>query len=50
VQWFAEKATRADGVVIPSPAQGKRLFALREPVGQSLIAGGVVLRARFVHA
>lgn len=33
VQWFAEEATRADGEVIPSPAQGRRMFALREPVG-----------------
>jgi succinate-semialdehyde dehydrogenase/glutarate-semialdehyde dehydrogenase len=33
VEWFAEQATRANGEVIPSPAHGKRLFALREPVG-----------------
>lgn len=33
VEWFAEEATRADGDLIPSPAQGRRMFALREPVG-----------------
>ncbi|WP_134819895.1 aldehyde dehydrogenase family protein, partial [Bordetella pertussis] len=29
VEWFAEEATRADGDLIPSPAQGRRMFALR---------------------
>jgi succinate-semialdehyde dehydrogenase/glutarate-semialdehyde dehydrogenase len=33
VEWFAEQATRANGEIIPSPARGKRLMALREPVG-----------------
>jgi succinate-semialdehyde dehydrogenase/glutarate-semialdehyde dehydrogenase len=33
VEWFAEEATRANGEVIPSPHAGKRLLALREPVG-----------------
>ena len=33
VEWFAEEATRADGEIIASPAQGRRMFALREPVG-----------------
>lgn len=33
IEWFAEEATRANGEVIPSPARGKRLMAVREPVG-----------------
>jgi succinate-semialdehyde dehydrogenase/glutarate-semialdehyde dehydrogenase len=33
VEWFAEEATRANGDVIPAPAAGRRLFALKEPVG-----------------
>ncbi|WP_299452301.1 NAD-dependent succinate-semialdehyde dehydrogenase [uncultured Pigmentiphaga sp.] len=33
VEWFAEEATRADGAVIPAPVPGRRMFALREPVG-----------------
>jgi succinate-semialdehyde dehydrogenase / glutarate-semialdehyde dehydrogenase len=33
VEWFAEQATRANGEVIPSPASGRRMLALREPVG-----------------
>jgi succinate-semialdehyde dehydrogenase/glutarate-semialdehyde dehydrogenase len=33
VEWFAEQATRANGEVIPSPARGRRLLAVREPVG-----------------
>lgn len=33
VEWFAEEATRADGEIIPAPVAGRRMFALREPVG-----------------
>lgn len=33
VEWFAEEATRANGDVIPAPVTGRRLFALKEPVG-----------------
>jgi succinate-semialdehyde dehydrogenase/glutarate-semialdehyde dehydrogenase len=33
VEWFAEEATRANGDVIPSPVAGRRMFALKEPVG-----------------
>lgn len=33
VEWFAEEATRANGDVIPAPVAGRRLFALKEPVG-----------------
>jgi succinate-semialdehyde dehydrogenase / glutarate-semialdehyde dehydrogenase len=33
VEWFAEEATRTDGDVIASPLPGRRMFALREPVG-----------------
>jgi succinate-semialdehyde dehydrogenase/glutarate-semialdehyde dehydrogenase len=33
VEWFAEEATRANGDVIPAPVPGRRLFALKEPVG-----------------
>ncbi len=33
IEWFAEEATRANGEVIPAPAPGRRMFALREPVG-----------------
>lgn len=33
VEWFAEEATRANGDVIPAPVPGRRMFALREPVG-----------------
>ncbi len=33
VEWFAEQATRANGEVIPAPAPGRRMLALREPVG-----------------
>ena len=33
VEWFAEEATRANGDVIPAPVVGRRLFALKEPVG-----------------
>lgn len=33
VEWFAEEATRANGEVIPAPVAGRRMFALKEPVG-----------------
>jgi succinate-semialdehyde dehydrogenase/glutarate-semialdehyde dehydrogenase len=33
VEWFAEEATRANGDVIPAPIVGRRMFALKEPVG-----------------
>jgi succinate-semialdehyde dehydrogenase/glutarate-semialdehyde dehydrogenase len=33
VEWFAEEATRANGDVIPAPVPGRRMFALKEPVG-----------------
>ncbi|WP_159911589.1 NAD-dependent succinate-semialdehyde dehydrogenase [Pantoea sp. 18069] len=33
IEWFAEEATRANGEVIPAPVPGRRMFALREPVG-----------------
>ena len=33
VEWFAEEATRANGEVIPAPVAGRRMLALKEPVG-----------------
>jgi len=33
VEWFAEEATRHDGAIIAAPVAGRRMFALREPVG-----------------
>ncbi|MGY2489228.1 NAD-dependent succinate-semialdehyde dehydrogenase [Cupriavidus sp. CP313] len=33
VEWFAEEATRTDGDVIAAPVPGRRMLALREPVG-----------------
>ena len=33
VEWFAEEATRANGEVIPAPVSGRRMLALKEPVG-----------------
>ena len=33
IEWFAEEATRANGDVVPAPVPGRRMFALREPVG-----------------
>jgi len=33
VEWYAEEATRANGEVIPAPAAGRRMLAVREPVG-----------------
>ncbi|MGN8080736.1 NAD-dependent succinate-semialdehyde dehydrogenase [Variovorax sp. 22077] len=33
IEWFAEEATRANGEIIPAPVAGRRMLALREPVG-----------------
>ena len=33
IEWFAEEATRANGDIIPAPVPGRRMFALKEPVG-----------------
>lgn len=33
VDWFAEEAVRANGEVIPAPVSGRRMLALKEPVG-----------------
>jgi succinate-semialdehyde dehydrogenase/glutarate-semialdehyde dehydrogenase len=33
IEWFAEEATRAYGDVIPAPVAGRRMIALKEPVG-----------------
>jgi succinate-semialdehyde dehydrogenase/glutarate-semialdehyde dehydrogenase len=33
IEWFAEEATRANGDIIPSPVVGRRMFAVKEPVG-----------------
>ncbi|MDH6595028.1 succinate-semialdehyde dehydrogenase/glutarate-semialdehyde dehydrogenase [Variovorax sp. TBS-050B] len=33
IEWFAEEATRANGDLIPAPVPGRRMFAVREPVG-----------------
>jgi succinate-semialdehyde dehydrogenase/glutarate-semialdehyde dehydrogenase len=33
VEWFAEEATRANGDIIPAPIAGRKMFALKEPVG-----------------
>jgi succinate-semialdehyde dehydrogenase/glutarate-semialdehyde dehydrogenase len=33
VEWFAEEATRSSGDVIAAPVVGRRMFALKEPVG-----------------
>ena len=33
VEWFAEEATRANGDIIPAPVTGRRMMALKEPVG-----------------
>ncbi|MEO6280313.1 NAD-dependent succinate-semialdehyde dehydrogenase [Roseateles sp.] len=33
VDWFAAEATRVNGDVIPAPVPGRRMFALKEPVG-----------------
>lgn len=33
VRWFAEEARRINGEIIPSPVPGKKILALKEPVG-----------------
>ncbi|MEO6972130.1 MAG: NAD-dependent succinate-semialdehyde dehydrogenase [Rhodoferax sp.] len=33
IEWFGEEATRMNGEVIPAPVPGRRMFALKEPVG-----------------
>lgn len=33
VEWFAEEATRSYGDVIPTPVAGRRMTAIKEPVG-----------------
>ncbi|RNF34379.1 NAD-dependent succinate-semialdehyde dehydrogenase [Paracoccus methylarcula] len=33
VRWFAEEARRINGAIIPSPVPGKKIFAMKEPVG-----------------
>ena len=33
IEWFAEEGKRVYGDVIPSPAHGKRMVVIREPVG-----------------
>jgi succinate-semialdehyde dehydrogenase/glutarate-semialdehyde dehydrogenase len=33
IEWFAEEATRTHGDLIPEPARGKKLMAVKEPVG-----------------
>ena len=33
VEWFAEEATRTHGDVIPEPVRGRKLMAVKEPVG-----------------
>ncbi|WP_297773864.1 NAD-dependent succinate-semialdehyde dehydrogenase [uncultured Roseovarius sp.] len=33
IRWFAEEARRIDGAIIPSPLPGKRILAMKEPVG-----------------
>ncbi|MFM9899545.1 MAG: NAD-dependent succinate-semialdehyde dehydrogenase [Polaromonas sp.] len=33
VEWFAEETTRIQGEVIPAPVAGRKMFAVKEPVG-----------------
>ncbi len=33
VEWFAEEATRSYGDIIPAPVAGRRMTAIKEPVG-----------------
>jgi len=33
IEWFGEQATRMNGEIIPAPVPGRRMFALKEPVG-----------------
>ncbi|WP_306152177.1 NAD-dependent succinate-semialdehyde dehydrogenase [Roseovarius sp. MMSF_3281] len=33
IRWFAEEARRIDGSIIPAPVPGKKILAMKEPVG-----------------
>ncbi|MGF1630849.1 MAG: NAD-dependent succinate-semialdehyde dehydrogenase [Kiloniellaceae bacterium] len=33
LRWFAEEARRIEGTIIPSPVPGKKILAMKEPVG-----------------
>ncbi len=33
VEWFAEEATRTHGDIIPEPVRGRKMMAVKEPVG-----------------
>jgi succinate-semialdehyde dehydrogenase/glutarate-semialdehyde dehydrogenase len=33
IEWFAEEATRLNGDLIPAPVPGRRMLAVKEPVG-----------------
>jgi succinate-semialdehyde dehydrogenase/glutarate-semialdehyde dehydrogenase len=33
LRWFAEEARRIEGAIIPSPVPGKKILAMKEPVG-----------------
>lgn len=33
IDWFASEAARANGDIVPAPMSGRRMFAVREPVG-----------------
>ncbi|XP_033126186.1 succinate-semialdehyde dehydrogenase, mitochondrial-like [Anneissia japonica] len=46
VDWFAEEARRVCGDVIAPPAKGRKLFAIREPVG----VAGMITPWNFPHA
>ncbi len=37
IRWFAEEAPRIDGAMIPSPPPGKKILAMKEPVGVSMM-------------
>ena len=32
-EWYAEEAKRIDGTIIPEPVAGRKIFAMKEPVG-----------------
>jgi succinate-semialdehyde dehydrogenase/glutarate-semialdehyde dehydrogenase len=36
LEWFAEEARRTDGRMLPSPAPGKRLMVIRQPLGVAM--------------
>ena len=46
VEWFAEQATRSNGEVIPAPASGRRMLALREPSAWSQRSRRGIFRRR----